>query len=112
MSASPSRVNDRGGMNDEITSIRPAAVVTLRPTSRGKIVGRDPQIKGILDTVDRVARSTCTVLITGESGTGKELIVAALPDTEVELLPRCGHCPQIEEPDRLDELLDGFPGKA
>jgi pimeloyl-ACP methyl ester carboxylesterase len=41
---------------------------------------------------------------------GAERIVAALPDTDVELLPRCGHGPQIEEPDRLAELLAEFPG--
>jgi pimeloyl-ACP methyl ester carboxylesterase len=40
---------------------------------------------------------------------GAERIVAALPETRVELLPRCGHCPQIEEPDRLAELLASFP---
>jgi pimeloyl-ACP methyl ester carboxylesterase len=43
---------------------------------------------------------------------GAEQIVAALPETEVELLPRCGHCPQIEAPDRLDELLASFPRAA
>jgi pimeloyl-ACP methyl ester carboxylesterase len=40
---------------------------------------------------------------------GAKRIVAALPETRVELLPRCGHCPQIEEPDRLAELLASFP---
>jgi len=43
------------------------------------------------------------------ASSGAERIVAGLPDTQVELLPRCGHCPQIEEPDRLAELLAGFP---
>jgi sigma-54 specific flagellar transcriptional regulator A len=31
-------------------------------------------------TIDAVARSSCTVLITGESGTGKEMVVTALHD--------------------------------
>jgi len=53
---------------------------TMRPTSRGKLVGRSPKIAEVLATIDRVARSSCTVLITGESGTGKEMIVAALHD--------------------------------
>src|SRR5437868_5682309 len=64
---------------DEITSVRKNAF-TLRPTSRGKIVGHDPKIRDVLDTIDRVARSSCTVLVTGESGTGKELVIAALHD--------------------------------
>jgi DNA-binding NtrC family response regulator len=53
---------------------------TLRPTSRGKIIGHDPAMRRVLDTLQRVAGSSCTVLVTGESGTGKELIVAALHD--------------------------------
>lgn len=53
---------------------------TLRPTSRGKIIGHDPAMCAVLDILDRVAATTCTVLVTGESGTGKELVVAALHD--------------------------------
>ena len=64
-----------------------------------------------------LAHAVPTMIVWGERdrmvfSRGAERIVAALPDTEVELLPRCGHCPQIEEPDRLDELLAGFPGQA
>jgi DNA-binding NtrC family response regulator len=64
------------------SDVRVGAIVraTLRPTSRGKIIGNDPRIKAMLETVDRVAPSSCTVLVTGESGTGKELVVAALHD--------------------------------
>ena len=43
------------------------------------------------------------------ASSGAERVLASLPDTTVELLPRCGHCPQIEEPDRLAELLAEFP---
>jgi pimeloyl-ACP methyl ester carboxylesterase len=62
-----------------------------------------------------LANVRCPVLVVwGErdrmvSHSGAERIVAALPRTTVELIPRCGHCPQIEEPDRLAELLAGFP---
>jgi sigma-54 specific flagellar transcriptional regulator A len=52
----------------------------LRRTSRGAIVGRSRSLTAVLDTIDRIAQSNCTVLVTGESGTGKELIVAALHD--------------------------------
>ncbi len=64
--------------DDEVSTLR--VVRTLRPTSRGKIIGQDPKIRRVLDTIDRVANSKCTVLVTGESGTGKELVVAALHD--------------------------------
>ena len=42
------------------------------------------------------------------SHTGSERIVAALPDTTCELIAGCGHCPQVEEPDRFVELLLDF----
>ena len=70
-----------------------------------------PEIKAPFD----LAKVECPVLVVwGERdrmvfAKGAERIVAALPDTRVELLPRCGHCPQIEEPDRLAELLADFP---
>ncbi len=54
--------------------------LTLRSTCRGKIVGGSPKIVELIRTIDRIAKSTCNVLLTGESGTGKELFVAALHD--------------------------------
>ena len=56
---------------------------TLRLTSQGKIVGQHPTIREVVSTVERVASSSCTVLITGESGTGKELVVAVLHDASL-----------------------------
>jgi pimeloyl-ACP methyl ester carboxylesterase len=70
-----------------------------------------PEIKAPFD----LGRVRCPVLVVwGErdrmvASKGADLIVAALPETRIELLPRCGHCPQIEEPDRLAELLAAFP---
>ena len=68
-------------------------------TSRGKIIGRHPSIRGVLATLDRVARSNCTVLVTGESGTGKELAVAALHDASLRskkslVAVNCGAIPE------------------
>ena len=42
------------------------------------IIGEDPKILSILETVGRVAPTDASVLITGESGTGKELIAEAI----------------------------------
>ena len=56
---------------------------TLRLTSQGKIIGQHPSIREVVSTVERVASSNCTVLITGESGTGKGLVVAALHDASL-----------------------------
>jgi DNA-binding NtrC family response regulator len=62
----------------------PSAVIALRrtllPTSRGKIIGHHPTIRAVLATIERVAKSSCTVMVSGGSGTGKELVVAALHD--------------------------------
>lgn len=42
------------------------------------IIGEDPQILRVLETVGRVAATEAPVLILGESGTGKELIAEAI----------------------------------
>ncbi len=42
------------------------------------IIGEDPQILSILETISRVAGTDASILIMGESGTGKELIAEAI----------------------------------
>ncbi len=39
-----------------------------------EIIGDSPQIKEVMETIDKVAPTDARVLITGENGTGKELI--------------------------------------
>ncbi|WP_316784889.1 sigma-54 dependent transcriptional regulator [Pedobacter frigiditerrae] len=43
-----------------------------------QIIGQDPSLLAILETIGRVASTGASVLITGESGTGKELIAEAI----------------------------------
>jgi pimeloyl-ACP methyl ester carboxylesterase len=43
---------------------------------------------------------------------GARVLTAALPATRLELLDGCGHCPQLEMPGRLVDLLAGFPEPA
>jgi pimeloyl-ACP methyl ester carboxylesterase len=42
--------------------------------------------------------------------TGAERVLEAAPSARLELIDDCGHCPQIECPERLTGLLADFPG--
>ena len=42
------------------------------------IIGKSAALRSVLDTVDKVADTDSTVLVTGPSGTGKELVARAL----------------------------------
>ena len=46
--------------------------------SFANIVGQSPEMQTVFKSVEQVAPSRATVLITGESGTGKELIASAI----------------------------------
>ena len=43
---------------------------------------------------------------------GAERVLGAVPDSRLELLSGVGHCPQVEAPDRLTELLLEFSSGA
>jgi pimeloyl-ACP methyl ester carboxylesterase len=40
---------------------------------------------------------------------GAERVLRAVDYSDIEIIPDCGHCPQVEVPDRLAEILLGFP---
>ncbi|HEY6780839.1 MAG TPA: alpha/beta hydrolase, partial [Thermoleophilaceae bacterium] len=42
--------------------------------------------------------------------TGAERVLDAADTARLELIDDCGHCPQLERPERLTELLVDFPG--
>jgi len=58
-------------LNQEASSLREAVVHTGGGTAR---VFQSPAMKAIVRTIERVAPSDVSILITGESGTGKEVI--------------------------------------
>jgi DNA-binding NtrC family response regulator len=64
---------------------RPSARAKERPSTdvwrevhAPEIVGEHPSLHDVFATIERIADTDATVLITGESGTGKELVAAAV----------------------------------
>ena len=41
--------------------------------------------------------------------TGADRVLEAVPGSELVVIEDCGHCPQLEAPDRLAGLLLDFP---
>lgn len=64
-----------------------------------EIIGQSRSLKGVLDTVERVAKGDVTVLIQGESGTGKELIARRIhmQGSRLDKPFIAVHCPALPE---------------
>jgi transcriptional regulator with PAS, ATPase and Fis domain len=81
---------DEVAVEDDITHIRvhldreddeepkPAIRESTLPKSMNGVVGMSESLVEVYRMVDRVADTTCTILITGESGTGKENVARAV----------------------------------
>jgi DNA-binding NtrC family response regulator len=50
----------------------------LHPTDEREMIGESGGIASVFDLIDRVAKTSSTVLLHGESGTGKELVARAI----------------------------------
>lgn len=57
---------------------QPSPDATDKDFNRSHIIGRSKALMDVLATIQRVAHTGASVLITGESGTGKELIAEAV----------------------------------
>ncbi len=89
-------------------------------------LGTFAQSMGVLDTGRRLIaeltdpfelnRIDCPLLlIWGDRDrmvftTGAERVLRTVHYSDIEVIPDCGHCPQLEVPELLAELLVGFPG--
>ena len=59
-------------LHEENTRLRDAV------SSRFEIVGTSYAVRGVIEKIERVAKTPARVLITGENGTGKELVARAI----------------------------------
>ena len=62
----------------ENTNLRTRIASFTQPSNTPDIVGSDPRMSAIFETVQAVAPSRTTVLMSGESGVGKSLIAGAI----------------------------------
>jgi pimeloyl-ACP methyl ester carboxylesterase len=85
---------DRAGVSRHLTTARRLLPELTDPFDLGDV---SHPVMLVWGTRDRMV-----------SPTGSDQILAALPDTRLELLDGCGHCPQIEDSQRIVELLLDF----
>ena len=66
--------------NERISSTNKTNSVPKIDTEKSAfpIIGKSPALMEVLATVERIAKTNASVLITGESGTGKELVAEAI----------------------------------
>jgi pimeloyl-ACP methyl ester carboxylesterase len=87
-------------------------VATKRDVVR--ILGTGRRLRGELRSPFALDRIACPVLVIwGERDrmvfpAGAQRILDEVADARLELIPECGHCPQIECPDRVAALLHEF----
>jgi pimeloyl-ACP methyl ester carboxylesterase len=83
-----------------------------REVSRRLAIGR--ALRSELADPFRLERIRCPVLIVwGDRdrmvySSGARRVIDAVPGTRLALIEGCGHCPQVEVPERLAELLEEF----
>jgi transcriptional regulator with PAS, ATPase and Fis domain len=67
-----------GALALEAAPLPEAPEAAMLPESMHGVIGLSESLVEVYRVIDRVADTTCTILITGESGTGKELVARAV----------------------------------
>ena len=82
-----------------------------------RILGTGRRLRGELRNPFALERIRCPVLVIwGERDrmvfpAGAQRILEEVPGSRLELIPDCGHCPQVECPDRVAALLHEFTAR-
>jgi DNA-binding NtrC family response regulator len=88
------------------------------PADLGRLTGKSPGIRRVIDTVKQVAPTRATVLIEGESGTGKEVVAHAIhqlsgrPADKMVIVHCAALSPQLLESELFGHEKGAFTGAA
>ncbi len=108
--ARPSEINDR------VIASFSSHISTRRQVVRILATGKRLRTE-LLDPFE-LGKVECPVMVVWGSQdrmlfpSGADRLLAEVSNIRLELIERCGHCPQVEDPDRVTTLIDEFASVA
>jgi pimeloyl-ACP methyl ester carboxylesterase len=105
--------HDRSGADRDVIASFAGHIGTLERSMGVLTIGRRllPELESPFD----LKRIDCPLLLVwGERDRmvytdGAERVLRTVDYSDIEIIPDCGHCPQVEMPERMAELILGFP---